>query len=146
MPQVTVADVTHHFGANHAVRMVGFFAHIVAINRHKIAWPAAARIKFCVRGEQGRATADAAIDAMLVVIPKTPRKRPFSAFLTWVLMIFFILTVGVQIFKKVRGDGVKILSCLAKSISLAKAAKSAMRSLRCYARLPRVIVHNRSPC
>ena len=85
---MAVADIAQDFGTQHAVGAVGFFAHIVTVDGHKIAWPATARIKLGVRGEERGATAHAAIDAVFGVIPVTSRKRPLSAFLAGDIIFF----------------------------------------------------------
>ena len=88
MTQVTVADIAQDFSAQHAVGTVGFFANVIAVDGHKIARPAATRIKPGVRGEERGATAYTAVNAMFVVIPIAPGKRPFSAFLASDVIFF----------------------------------------------------------
>jgi hypothetical protein len=51
MTQMAVADIAQYFSAQHAVRAVGFFADVIAVDGDKIAWPAAAGVKLGVRRE-----------------------------------------------------------------------------------------------
>ena len=88
MTQVAVADIAQDFGAQHAMRAVGLFAYIVAVDCYKIARPAATGIKLGVRGEQRGATAHAAIDAVFVVIPVASCKWPLGAFLARDIIFF----------------------------------------------------------
>src|SRR5450830_1447790 len=64
-----VADVADDFGTNHAITFVAYLAHVIRIERLEIAWPAAAGVKFGIRGKQRCVAADAGIDAGFVMIP-----------------------------------------------------------------------------
>lgn len=73
-----VADVTHNFGARHAMRMICNLSHMLGIERLEIAWPAATRIKLGVGFKKRCITAYASVDAVLVVIPKLACESSFG--------------------------------------------------------------------
>src|SRR5690606_4298232 len=79
--EVGVADIAQHFGADHAVRGVAFFAHPGRIDGFEIAGPAAAGIELGVGGEQGGAAAHAAVYAVGGGVPVTAGEGAFGAFL-----------------------------------------------------------------
>ena len=60
------------------MRTVDLFNYLVRIERGKVAGPAAAGVEFRVGGEQRCVTADAMVDAVLVVIPVFAGEGPFG--------------------------------------------------------------------
>jgi len=69
MTEVSVADIAQDFGSDHSIAVICSFSDMCGINGFEITGPAASRIKFGVRFEKRRFTADALIDAVFVMIP-----------------------------------------------------------------------------
>ena len=77
--EVGVALGAAHFDAAHAVAGVFDGAQGGVRHRFEVTRPAAAGIELRGRVEQGRGAADAAVDAVLVVVPILAGKRPLGA-------------------------------------------------------------------
>lgn len=88
MTEVCVTGFTQHFGANHAVTTVCVFDNKGRVNRFKVAWPAATRIKLRVRCEEGRTATHAVVNASGAMIPELARKGTLSAFLAGNVVCF----------------------------------------------------------
>ncbi|CAM2154769.1 hypothetical protein PT2222_310046 [Paraburkholderia tropica] len=69
MAQMRAAVLAAHLDAQHAVRAVRALLDYLAVDRTEVARPAATGVEFRVGFEQRRATADAVVDAALVVVP-----------------------------------------------------------------------------
>jgi hypothetical protein len=78
--EVGIAPRTDDFRARHAVAAVDDRFDIFLRHRLEETWPAGAGIEFRVRFEQGQVTADAVVDAILVVIVEHAAEGLFGAF------------------------------------------------------------------
>ena len=76
--QVRIADMADDFGAQHAVRAVDLFGHMVGIERPEITRPAATRVELGIRFEQRCVAADAHVNAVFMMIPIAAGEGPFG--------------------------------------------------------------------
>jgi hypothetical protein len=88
MTEVSVAGFTQHFCANHAVSAVCVFDNKGWVNRFKVAWPTATRIKLRIRRKKGRSATHTVVNASGSVIPELARKGTLSAFLAGNVVCF----------------------------------------------------------
>lgn len=88
MTEVCITGFTEHFRANHAVSAVCVFDNQCWINRFKVAWPSASRIKFRVGCKQGSAATDTVVNACGFVIPELTREGALSALLAGYVVCF----------------------------------------------------------
>ena len=88
MTKVCVTGFTQHFRANHAVSAVCVLDNESRVNRFKVAWPTATRIKLRIRCKKGRAATHAVVNAGGAVIPELTCKGTFSAFLAGNVVCF----------------------------------------------------------
>src|ERR1700756_513669 len=74
-------------GAAHAIAGIGVFRNILAVGSGVEARPPGSRIKFRVRSKKQRATADAVIRSVVVLIPILAAKSPLSSAATRYLIL-----------------------------------------------------------
>ena len=81
MAKVAVAHVADHFSTCHAMALIDNFPDVVRIDRFKITWPAAARVKFRIGRKELGSTANTSVYTGGPVIPEATREGAFSPFL-----------------------------------------------------------------
>src|SRR4026208_2345630 len=90
MAEMSVAFAAHRFGAPHAVAVVVLGLDVLLHRRRPETRPAGARIELGFPAEQFIAATDAAINALLVIVPILARKRPLRAFLARDIELFVV--------------------------------------------------------
>src|SRR5690242_6635513 len=76
-----IAVAAQHFGALHEMAAIRFRPDVLPFGWSPEARPSRSGIEFLVGAEQFSATADAAVDAGLVVVPIPPCERPLRPLL-----------------------------------------------------------------
>src|ERR1700690_4517748 len=69
MPEMRITAGTPSLSSHHAVGLIGLFCYRLLIDRLPEAWPARARFKLGVRGEQRLSTAHAGVCASVLGLP-----------------------------------------------------------------------------